>query len=242
MPIVNEVTGTRIDEVDDGIFRISTPAPAIPGGFSFNQYLSLDDEPLLFHTGGRKLFGAVRDGISRVMPIEKLRWVGFSHHESDESGAMNDLLAAAPHARPVCSRVGAMVQMADLADREPRALADGETMSTGRRRLRWVDAPHLPHGWDCGYLYDETSRALFCGDLFTQPGLGEQALTEGDILGPSEEFRARMDYHSATRNASRLIEKLAATGPRLLCCMHGSAWRGDGAKLLRALGAALEGT
>jgi flavorubredoxin len=153
---------------------------------------------------------------------------------------MNDLLAAAPNARPLCSQVAALVQMSDLADREPRAMADRETLSTGRRKLQWLDAPHLPHGWDCGYLLDTTSRVLFCGDLFTQPGSGDAPCTERDILGPSEAFRKQMDYYSHTKNARPLIEKLASTEPRLLACMHGTAWRGDGAKLLRALGDALD--
>jgi flavorubredoxin len=153
---------------------------------------------------------------------------------------MNDLLAAAPNARPLCSHVAAIVQMGDLADREPRAMADRETLSTGKRTLQWLDAPHFPHGWDCGFLLDTTSRVLFCGDLFTQPGPGDVACTEGDILGPSEAFRKQMDYYSHTRNARPLIEKLASTEPRFLACMHGAAWRGDGAKLLRALGDALE--
>ncbi len=229
---------TRIDEIADGIYRISTPVPEMPGGFSFNQYLVKDDEPLLFHTGGRRFHPAVREAIGRVLPVKDLRWIGFSHHESDENGAMNEFLADAPNAQPLCSHVAALVQMNDLADRPPRALADGETIAIGKHRLRWLDTPHLPHGWDCGYVFDETTRTLFCGDLFTQPGLGEQAVTEGDILGPSEAFRSKMDYYSGTRNAAAMFEKLVATEPRTLACMHGSAWRGDGAKMLRALASA----
>jgi flavorubredoxin len=132
-----------------------------------------------------------------------------------------------------------MVQMNDLADREPRALGDGEAIVTGKRKLRWIETPHLPHSWECGFLFDETSRVLFCGDLFTQPGTGGEPLTEADILGPSEAFRTKLDYFSHTRHVAPLVEKVAATNPRVLACMHGSAWRGDGAKLLRALGAAL---
>lgn len=231
---------TRIDEIHDGIFRVSTPVTEHPGGFSFNQYLVVDDEPLLFHTGPRALFQAVRDAIARVLPAETLRWIGFSHFEADECGAMSELLAVAPHARPVCSRVAAIVGNASFApEREPRALADGETFSIGRRTLKWLDTPHLPHGWDCGFLLDATSRVLFCGDLFTQPGLGEEACTERDILGPSEAFRSHMDYYAHARGARPLLDKLVATEPRVLACMHGSAFRGDGAATLRALGQAL---
>jgi flavorubredoxin len=226
---------TRIEEIDDRIYRISTPLTAIPGGFSFNQYLVVDDEPLLFHTGMRDFYPAVRDAIARVMPVEKLRWVAFSHFEQDESGALVEFVSAAPHARAVCSRVAAMVGNAAVPGREPRALADGETLSTGRRALRWLDAPHVPHGWDCGFLFDATSRALFCGDLFTQPGTGDDAVTEADILGPSEAFRGAMEYWAHAPTTRATLEKIASCEPRLLACMHGSAWRGDGARLIRAL-------
>jgi flavorubredoxin len=228
---------TRIDEIADHIYRINTPVPpsAVPGGFSFNQYLVVDDEPLLFHTGGRRLAPAVIEAIGRVIPIEQLRWISFGHVESDECGGLNDLLAAAANARPLCGRVAAMVSMNDLADREPRAVGDGEVVSIGSKKLRWIDAPHVPHAWENGLLFEETGRTLLCGDLFTQPGPGDVALTEADILGPSEAFRAAMDYYSHTSLARATLDKIAATKPTTLACMHGSAWRGDGAKLLDAL-------
>src|SRR5436305_12538575 len=144
---------TSIDEIADGIFRIHTPIPEMPGGFSFNQYLVVDDEPLLFHTGGRRLFPLVREAMARVLPAEKLRWVSFSHFEPDECGSLNEFLAVAPNATPVCGRVGAMVCITDYADRAPRALADHETFTTGKRTFEWLDAPHFPHAWDCGFLY-----------------------------------------------------------------------------------------
>ena len=236
MTITNSVSGTRIDEIEAGIYRIHTPFAGLPGGFSFNQYLVVDDEPLLFHTGGRGLFPLVSEAIAAVMPIERLRWIAFSHVESDECGALNQLLAAAPHAAPLCSRIAAMVSMQDLADRAPRALGDGEAMTIGAGTVRWLDAPHLPHGWENGFLFHQTSRTLFCGDLFTQPGAEHAPVTDGDILGPSEAFRAQLDYFSHTPSARGLIDKLASTEPQTLACMHGAAWRGDGAALLRALG------
>jgi len=231
---------TRIDEIHDGIFRVNTPVTSVPGGFSFNQYLAVDDEPLLFHTGPREFFPGIRDAIARVLPIAKLRWIAYSHFEADECGSMGDFLAAAPGARPVCSRISAMIGNASFApDREPRVLGDGETFSTGRRTMKWLDTPHLPHGWDCGFMLDATSRVLFCGDLFTQPGFGEQACTESDILGPSEAFRAPEDYYAHAPGSRALLDKLVATEPRVLACMHGAAYRGDGAAMLRALGQAL---
>lgn len=242
--VTNPNSGTRVDEVAGGIYRISTPVPpaAIPGGFTFNQYLVLDDEPLLFHAGPRRLFPLVREAVSAVGPVEALRWIGISHHEADESGALNDWLAAAPRAVPLCGRIGAMVTFTDVADRPPRALADGEALPLGRHEVTWLDAPHLPHGWDCGYLFEGSTRTLLCGDLFTQPGCAEgPAVTESDVLQPSEALRRGLDYFSATRNVPALVEKLAACGPSTLACMHGFAWRGDGAALLRALGASLAG-
>lgn len=239
MTTTNTDSGTRIDEVEDGIFKIHTPFGGIPGGFSFNQYLVVDDEPLLFHTGPRRMFPLVQQAIAHVLPVEKLRWISFSHFEADECGALNELLAAAPHARPLCSMVGALVSVNDVADREARGMADGETIAIGKRTLTWIDTPHLPHAWECGLLADTANRVLFCGDLFTQPGADHPVVTEGDILGPSEGFRGAMDYFSHTKTMPSLIEKLARLEPRTLACMHGAAFRGDGAKLLRALGDSL---
>lgn len=237
MTITNTESGTNINEIADGIYRINTPLPPgiAPGGFSFNQYLILDDEPLLFHTGPRKLFPLVREAVASVMPVERLRHVAFSHVEADECGSLNEWLAVEPDSAPLCGGVAAMVSIQDLADRPPRALADGETVSLGRHSVQWFDTPHLPHAWECGFLSETTTRTLLCGDLFTQPGTGEQALTESDILAPSEAFRKQMDYFSHTKNARGMIERLAATQPTTLACMHGSAWTGDGEKLLLAL-------
>ena len=228
-----------VHEIENGIYRISTPVPLPNGAFSFNQYLVVDDAPLLFHTGPRRMFPIVRDAVATVIDPAKLRYVAFSHFEADECGSLNEWLATAPHAEPVCSTVAALVSVNDVADRPAVALADGATLSLGTRTVRWLDTPHLPHGWETGYLFEETTRTLFCGDLFTQPGDGEVALTESDILGPSEAFRGEMDYYSATKNGRALIAKLAATNPATLAVMHGSAWRGDGAALLHALGETL---
>jgi flavorubredoxin len=230
-----------IDRVAPDTYRISIPLPpeAFPGGFSFNQYLVVDDKPLLFHTGPRKLFAQVCEQIEKVMPVSRLRYIAFSHVEADECGSLADFLAVAPQAQPVCSQVAANVSIRDLVDVEPIGMEDGDVLDLGRHRLVWQSTPHLPHGWECGYMFDETTRTLFCGDLFTQPGMGEQPLVTRDILGPSEEFRRQMDYFSHTENAGPLIEKLARLEPSVLACMHGSAWAGDGAGLLRNLAQAL---
>jgi flavorubredoxin len=158
--ITNADSGTHIDEVADGIYRISTPSTKVPGGFTFNQYLILDDEPLLFHTGLRSLFPVVREAIDAVMPAERLRFVSFSHYEADECGALNQFLAIAPDAIPLCGTIAALVSISDVADREPRAMKDGEVISLGRHRVRWFDTPHLPHAWECGFLAEEATRTL----------------------------------------------------------------------------------
>jgi flavorubredoxin len=236
MPVTNTQSGTNVHEISDGIYRINTPVE-IPGagGFSFNQYLIHDDEPLLFHTGPRKLFGLVREAVASIIPVERIRHIAFSHVEADECGSLNEWLHAAPHAAPLCGAVAAMVSIDDLADRPPRALADGERVSLGSHSVRWLDAPHLPHAWECGFLTEERTHTLFCGDLFTQGGSEHAPVTESEILGPSEVFRRELDYFSHTRNARSMLDHLAGTSPQTLACMHGSAWRGDGAKLLREL-------
>jgi len=239
--ITNSQSGTNVHEIGDGIYRINTPV-TLPGGvghFSFNQYLIVDDEPMLFHAGLRQLFPVVREAVASLMPVEKLSYVGFSHFESDECGALNSWLAVAPRAVAVCSQVAALVSGNDFADRAPRGLADGEELSLGRHRMRWFDTPHMPHGWDCGLIMDMSTRTFFCGDLFTQGGAGEVALTESDIFGPSEAFRAPMDYFAHAPQTGAILERLAREAPTTLACMHGSAWRGDGAKLLRQLSASL---
>jgi flavorubredoxin len=244
MGVTNTQSGTNINEIAAGIYRINTPVPptAMEGGFSFNQYLILDEQPLLFHTGLRKLFPLVREAVASIMPVERLRYVAFSHVEADESGSLNDWLAVAPQAEPLCGRVAAMVSITDLADRPPRALSDGESVNLGSHVVQWFDTPHLPHAWECGFLMESESRTLLCGDLFTQGGTGSTPIVESDILGPSEEFRLKLDYYSHTKNGTVLLEKLAATRPTTLACMHGSAWTGDGASLLRALAERLTGT
>lgn len=234
--ITNTQSGTNVHEIAEGIFRINTPVP-LPDGtaFNFNQYLVVDDAPLLFHTGPRRLFALVSEAIGKVTPLPGLRYVAFSHFEADECGSLNDFLAAAPRAVPLCSRVAAMVSVNDVADRPAHALADGESLALGRHVVRWYDTPHLPHAWECGLMFESHTGTLFCGDLFTQGGRGEVPITESDILGPSEAFRGEMDYYAHCPDTTVLLERLAGSAPGVLACMHGSAWRGDGAALLRQL-------
>ena len=243
MPITNAQSGTRIDEITKGIYRISTPVPPNPGlpaGFSFNQYLVAADEPLLFHTGMRGLFPLSLEAVRTVMKPEKLRYVAFSHYEPDESGALAEWLAVAPNASPVCSKVGSMIAVPDMTDRAAVALTEGETLDLGSHRMTWFDAPHVPHGWDCGFMGELSTRTLLCGDLFTQPGADNAPVTEGDVLGPSEAMRAAMDYFAHGPNTQAVLARLSAFEPQLLACMHGSAFRGDGAKAIGELAKRLQ--
>jgi flavorubredoxin len=242
MKVTNAASNTNIAEISDGIYRISTPVPpnpALPGGFTFNQFLIVDDEPLLFHTGLRKMFPLVREAVETVIPASSLRYLGLSHFEADECGALNDFLDLAPHAVPLCGAVAKMVSVDDVADREARGLGEGEQLSLGKHTVRWIDAPHLPHGWDCGYLFEHSTSTLLCGDLFTQPGADHAPLVEDDILGPSEAMRAAMDYYAHSKNTAELFAKLAACEPTTLACMHGSSFNGNGSELLNQLATAV---
>jgi len=228
---------TRLHEIADGIFRLSTFVPEIaaPAGFTFNQFLVLGDEPLLFHTGPRRMFPLTRDAVARLLPPERLRWIGFGHLESDECGAMNEWLAVAPDAQVMHGQIGAMVSLSDLADRPVRALNHGETVDLGRgKRVRYLDTPHTPHGWDAGLLYEEQTGTLLCGDLFTQVGDGP-AWTDGDIVGPAIAAEDMFQYSSLSPVMGPTIRSLAALAPRTLALMHGPSFSGDGAAALRAL-------
>jgi flavorubredoxin len=228
---------TKISEIANGIYRLSTFVPEIapPAGFTFNQFLVLGDEPLLFHTGLRKMFPHTRSAVSRLIPPERLRWIAFGHYEADECGAMNEWLAVAPNAQVAHGRTGCMVSLNDMADRQPRELADGETIDLGAgKRVRYIDTPHIPHGWEAGVMYEETTRTLLCGDLFTQLGNGS-ALTEGDIVGPAIAAEDLFKYSSLNPGMGTTIRGLSKLAPRTLALMHGPSFAGDGAAALQAL-------
>jgi flavorubredoxin len=228
---------TKIAEIADGIYRLSTFVPDIapPAGFTFNQFLILGDEPLMFHTGLRKMFPLNRDAVSRLMPPERLRWIAFGHFEADECGAMNEWLAFAPNAQPAHGNTGCMVSLNDFADRAPRALQDGEVIDLGRgKRVRYLDTPHTPHGWDAGVVFEESTGTLLCGDLFTQLGNGP-ALTDSDVVGPAAAAEDLFHYSALNPGMGTTIRALTRTSPRTLALMHGPSFSGDGAAALRAL-------
>lgn len=226
---------TSIDEIADGIYRFSTLVPDVgPTGFTFNQYLVDDDEPLLFHTGLRSMFPLVSAAIESIIPISKLRWITFGHVEADECGSMNELLAAAPHAEVAHGVLGCMVSLNDLADRPPVALQDGDVIELGRHRVRHIDTPHVPHGWEARVLYEETTGTLLCGDLFTQLGQGP-AVTDSDIVAPAAQAEDVFGATCLTPNTGPTIRRLAGLRPSTLAVMHGTCHSGDGAAALGAL-------
>jgi len=227
---------TRIDEIASGLFRISTFVPHIapPAGFTFNQFLLMGDEPLLFHLGHRKTFPSTSEALGRVLPLEKLRWLSFGHVEADECGAMNEWLNAAPNAEVVHGLIGTQVSINDMADRPARALADGETLDIGGRILRFIDTPHVPHGWEAGVFFEETTRTLLCGDLFTHSGNGPP-VTETDVVEPAIDAEAQFGFSSLSPATGATLRKLAALEPATMALMHGSSFRGESGAALRHL-------
>jgi flavorubredoxin len=226
---------TKTTEIADGIFRFSTCVPGItPDGFTFNQFLIKADDPLLFHTGPRAMFGLISEAVSKAVPIEKLRWITFGHVEADECGSMNQWLAAAPRAEVAHGTVGVMVSLNDLADRPPRALQDSEVIDLGGKRVRHIDTSHVPHGWEARVLFEETTHTLMCGDLFTHTGDGP-ALTAEDIVGPAGRAEQLFRATCLTPTTGTTIRKLADLSPKTLALMHGSSFNGDANRALRDL-------
>ena len=220
---------TKIAEIADGIYRLSTFVPDIgpPAGFTFNQFLILGDEPLMFHTGLRKMFPLNRDAVNRLIPPERLRWIAYGHFEADECGAMNEWLAIAPRAQVAHGQTACLVSLNDMADRAPRILADGEAIEIGAgRRLRYIDTPHVPHGWEAGVMLEEGGGTLLCGDLFTQTGQSP-ASTDGDIVGPAIEAEDLFHATCLAPGTGDTIRKLAGLGSTTLALMHGPAFTGD---------------
>jgi flavorubredoxin len=224
-----------VDEIADGIYRISTLVPEVgPDGFTFNQFLVRGEEPMLFHTGGRGLFPLVAEAVATITPVESLRWISFGHVESDECGSMNMWLAAAPSSEVAFGALGCMVSLNDMCDRPPRPLGDGEVLDLGGKRLRQISTPHVPHGWEAQVLYEETTGTLLCGDLFTQTGVGP-AVTDHDILEPAMAAEAMFHSTSLAPSTGATLRSLADLSPTTLAVMHGSSYSGDGAQALRDL-------
>jgi flavorubredoxin len=230
---------TTTTEIAPDVYRISTYVPV--ANLQFNQFLVKDDEPFLYHTGMRGIFPVVLEAVTRIVNPKNIRWIGFSHFEVDECGALNQWLKVAPDAQTVCSQVGAVVNLNDFANRPPRGLAADEIFSTGKYRFRFRPTPHLPHGWDAGVFFEETQRTLFCSDLFHQNG-DVEPLTESDIVERARQALIEyqggflMEYMPFTPKTERLLREVAALEPRTLAAMHGSTFVGNGAQALHDLG------
>ncbi|MFP5320779.1 MAG: MBL fold metallo-hydrolase [Acidimicrobiia bacterium] len=230
-----------ITEIADDIYRISTWIPDVtPEGFTFNQFLVVADEPLLFHTGHRGFFPLVSGAVAEVLPVESVRWISFGHVEADESGSMNTWLAAAPESRVVHTPLACDVSLNDLCDRAPQALPEGEVLDLGGKRIRSIATPHVPHGWESHVLFEETTGTLLCGDLFSQVG-APAPLTEGDIVGPAMAAEAMFGATALAPSTGATIRRLGDLDPRTLAVMHGSSFRGDGRRALHDLAAAYDG-
>jgi flavorubredoxin len=227
---------TSVHEIADGTYRLSTYLPEItPDGFTMNQFLVDGEEPLLFHCGPRALFPLVSEAVSRVLPVERLRWITFGHVEADECGSMNQWLAAAPDAQVAHGELGCMVSIADMADRPPRPLAEGEVLDIGGHRLRQISTPHVPHAWEAQVLFDESTGTLLCGDLFTQVGDGPALMHDADMVSPALAAEDMFHATSLTPSTAPTMRTLADLAPRTLALMHGPSFTGDCGAALRDL-------
>lgn len=226
---------SSVDEIADGIHRISTFVPDIgPDGFTFNQFLLTADEPLLFHAGPRGMFPLVAEAVATVTPVEGLRWITFGHVESDECGSMNSWLAAAPGSQVAHGVLGCQVSLNDMCDRPPRPLDEGEVLDLGGKRVRQISTPHVPHGWEAQVLYEETTGTLLCGDLFSQVGRGP-ALTTDDVVEPAMAAEALFHATCLAPHTAATLRSLGDLEPTTLAIMHGSSFQGDGRRALQDL-------
>lgn len=234
---------TAIDEIAPDLFRLSIYAPVLD--MQFNHFLARDDEPLLFHTGLRAMFPALRDAVSRLIDPARLRHIAWSHFESDECGALNDWLQLAPHAQPVCTLTGKLVNVDDFSLRPARGLTPADVLTTGQYRYRLYPTPHLPHGWDAGVLFEETRRTLFCSDLFHHFG-NVEPVTSSDLIGPTQGAMQRLQqgplagYMPYTRRTEGALRALAELSPATLAVMHGSSYIGQADRMLTDLAAVIK--
>ena len=233
---------TNLDEIADGIYRLSTYVPEVapPAGFTFNQFLIAADEPLLFHTGPRGMFPLIAEAVARVVPVESLRWITFGHVESDECGSVNMWLAASAAAQVAHGGLGCMVSLNDMCDRPPRPLADGEVIDLGGKRVRHIDTPHVPHGWEARVLFEETTATLLCGDLFSHLGGQNVAITTDDLVDPAIAAEDIFRSSSMAPDTADVMRRLGDLAPTTLAVMHGSSYSGNGGKALYDLADAYE--
>jgi flavorubredoxin len=232
---------TNIHEIADGVFRLSTLVPDVgPDGFTFNQFLLTGEEPMLFHTGPRGMFPLVSEAIGKLIPLDSLRCLSFGHVEADECGAMNLFLAAAPDSVVAFNALGCDVSLNDLCDRPPVVVDESASRDLGGHAVRWISTPHVPHGWEAQVVFDETTRTLFCGDLFSATGDGPAILHDGDIIGRAMAAEDMFGATCLTPAAGPTLRALADLAPRTLAIMHGPSYAGDCVQALHELADAYE--
>lgn len=235
-----------INEISENVYRISIYVKDFD--MQFNHFLIKDDEPLLYHAGMKRMFPELKVAVSKIINPQKLKWISWSHFEVDEVSGLNQWLEVAPNAQPVCSLVGALVNLSDFSDREPKGMQKGESFETGIYRFTFHPTPHLPHGWDAGMLFEEKNKILFCSDLFHQMGDVEPIINSDVILERTNNaivgFQSGplMDYVPYTNNTKRLLNELAEFKPDKLAVMHGSSFEGDSSRLLKELDGVLKKT
>lgn len=231
----------QVTEINDNIYRIATFIPEVgPTGFTFNQFLVVDDEPLLFHTGARGMFPLVAEAVASVTPVESIRWISFGHVESDECGSVNMWLAAAPKSEVAFNPLGCDVSLNDLCDRPPRIVTEDETLVTGAKRFRFIHTPHVPHGWEAQVLFEETTGTLFSGDIFSQLGAGPALATE-TIVPAAMEAEAMFHATALAPHTAATLRQLGDLDATTLAVMHGSSFSGNAKQELYDLAAAYEG-
>lgn len=229
----------NISEISENVYRISSYVKSFD--IQFNHFLVLDDEPLLYHAGMRRMFPEIKEAVAKLIDVKKLKWISWSHFEVDEVGGLNHWLAEAPHAEPVCSLLGSLVNLSDFSDRETKGMQKGDSFQTGQYTFSYHPTPHLPHGWDAGMLFEEKNKVLFCSDLFHQVGDLEPIVDSDIILNRTYDaivdYQAGplMDYMPYTKNTARLLAELSELRPEKLAIMHGSSFEGDASKMLTSL-------
>ncbi|MBT8324091.1 MAG: MBL fold metallo-hydrolase [Winogradskyella sp.] len=225
----------NVSEIAPDVYRISVFVEDF--NLQFNHFLIKDDEPMLYHAGMKQMFPIVLEAVKKLIDPSKLMWIGFSHFEVDECGALNEWLQVAPNAKAVCSEAGAIVNMGDFAIRPAFAMPSNAVLNTGKHNYRFIRTPHLPHGWDAGVLFEETNGTLLCSDLFHQNG-NVKDITDKDILDSHKnsmleyEQGPLMEYSPYTGNTSKILYSLADLKPKTLATMHGSSFFGDCSKAL----------
>ena len=220
----------KTTEIAPDVYRFSVYVGEM--NLQFNHFLIKDEQPMLYHTGMKQMFPLLREAVQKVIDPASLRWIGFSHFEVDECGALNEWLQIAPNALPVCSEAGALVNMSDYSSKPAHAMAGDDLLTTGKYRYRFIRTPHLPHGWDAGVLFEETNKTLLCSDLFHQNG-NVAELTDSDILSLHKksllEFEQGplMGYSPYTTRTRDILQSLANLKPNTLAAMHGSSFNGN---------------